>query len=209
MAQYRVLVLEKTKAGIAHCVGGITDQHKGIRLLNSPDFPFWDASTCPFSVGRWFTLQANPHLDQNNPHQTENTIVEHVFKRSKPKKTEDIISFLRSGNVVENCVQPTKAFTFSGGNNAFRKTSAGLFEVPGKDLVKLQKSTAFWINPHPLRLVEDRYHCSEDNYFIKYVGVEYPVRIIPKNSIIQLFVSSYWSENDASYLQLAGWFVGS
>ncbi|MBT7787890.1 MAG: hypothetical protein HN757_03320 [Calditrichaeota bacterium] len=207
MAQYRVLVLEKTKAGIAHCVGGITDKHKGIRLLNSPDFPFWDASTCPFSIGRWFFLEANPHIDQNNPHHTENTVVEQVLEESQLNETEDIISFLQNGKVIRNCVHPTDAFKFDEGNNAFYKTSSSIFEVSGLYLGKLLQSKTFWINPHPLRLVEDRYHCSEGNYFIKYVGVEFPVRIIPKNSIIQLSISSYWSENDASFLQLSGWLI--
>ncbi len=206
MPSYRVLILGLTKAGKMLCAGGLTDKYEGIRLIQRGQYPFWYPESCPFFIGHWFLIDGERQLDPENPHHCENVLVE-KFVLSKQFNKQEMFDFFKRGNVVQHCNLPTRAFRFTGYRIPFRRTTAGAFRIQGQDLSLLLQSTAFWENPHPLRFQDGRYHCAEDDYNIKYVGLAAPVPIIPAKSIIRLSTSAYWDELESSFMQLSGWFV--
>ncbi len=203
--EYDVLILGRTRAGNMICVGGLTSDYQTLRLKRDAEISFWSPDKCPFHLGQWYHVKVEPRLDKDNPHHREDVAVfEHYFLNEI--SLEEIRNFLEKGRVIHYREMPHRAFNYNNEPHPMVLTQSGAFWIPKERLGNILESIVFWKCPYGLMLEEDRYHCKELNYNVKYVGAADPIEVITANTIIRLSTSSYWQEKNGAFLQLSGWF---
>ncbi len=125
-----------------------------------------------------------------------------------PNRSNDTMLYLIDGeNIKSKIVKGTLDVTFEG-----KLKFAGRASYIGKEDVS-NFSTQFWITDKPLyhRVSFEKHYYVYNNTYIRFVGFQDMVEVIPAGTIIRLSLANWWdgdgSGEERCYLQLSGWYL--
>lgn len=196
----QVLVVSKTKMDRRYCVGGviINDNHNTfVRLLNS-DGTNQKLST-PLTIGSLWNLSFRKKENCLAPH------TEDIFVRSGKviEKSVEVSGYVKTSlepkihrGSIDDCFESRIKWT-SGGSGFINNKSVPLYSVE------------FCIFSHDLEF-DGKYYVF-NNRRVKYVGLETPINLISKGTLLRLSLARWWApegdyEEKRCYLQLSGWY---
>jgi hypothetical protein len=210
----QIIIVGKTFAGAALCIGGIDREGKGYRLKR-PDFPFWDRHS-GFEIGQEYEIVCEPFQNLENPHHVEDVIVHHKRNTGKNYSKSHIVELLKKLGIIVASADPRVAFISTREPHVMKQhTVRDYCYLDKEDVACIKNSVAFWRCPFDLPARESEYGVNffnkEHKINIKYVGAEKFVELLPAGLVIRLSTSGLWSPSEdrplISYLQLSGWFV--
>lgn len=191
----KVLIVSKTHAWGASCVGGITESGVSIRL-KQPDGSFPDSSL--YEVGQVWELEFEvrpdhpPHLEDvlvSNGRlvETQLGLRSHLLGRIAPKQGP--VAILYDGKLG-----------YTGSGSCYVAERLG---VPNY-------STDFWIPDVNLRFSDNNYYWYGP-YRFPYVGFVTPIPVIPAGTLVRVSLARWWAPpgidmEQRCYLQLSGWY---
>ncbi|MBU2996352.1 hypothetical protein KO500_07895 [Cellulophaga baltica] len=209
-----VLITSKTKYGSKHvCVGGLVlENNSYIRLLNRGGARnpkgWYQFSDTDLNIGDVWDIdfKASPYIQK--PH------VEDVFieVNKKIRIVPDLADFINRCGVkiyeghIENLFE---------GKLKWQKNDKGYISENEQELPN--SSVGFWKSDTDLILEGDRYFYNHKllgvipkQKSLKYVGMENPPKIIPKETLIRISLAKWLKVNEdieeRCYLQLSGWY---
>ena len=200
-----ILIVAKTHMKNAFCVGAYDITNKrNIRLLTSiGKNPPVDTQ---FNVGQLWDIEYIDRPIITPPH-VEDVLVKSATFR---KKIHNISNFLLN-NVPIWKGDPTIIFDKKITFPINRKS--GFLEQKNSSL---NQSVGFWQSDQNLEftILDDRKHYlyfGEQAFSFPYVGVMDKVEAIPKNTLIRISLTRWWSPNPnlpkSCYCQISGWFM--
>jgi putative nucleic acid modification protein with dual OB domain len=189
------------------CIGALGfENNESLRLLHPTQH--YQPTDTPFSIGDiWeVDLRTTPHI---KPPHTEDVV---VVNQKFISKQNNLKAFLEAR---VRLFRGSPEILFDELINFKRNGSTYISQRPGVP----SYSTCFWIPDRDLVEDHDEHgvyylcHRSGGSFRIKYVGLEKPVDIIAKSSLVRISLSRWWRPDDNSqpekrcYLQLSGWYV--
>lgn len=218
-----VVIVSKTRMSKAICVGGVLANGKFVRLLDSNGYN--QSIDTELNIGDVYTITFEERQQRRPPHTEDILIFSKIYKFSF-ESVERMVFYLKNklniniwkGNidsVFEGKLQ------WTNGNNGSGYVS-GLGKIPNQ-------STGFWILDHNLIRNDfndkirykyqflspssnneiDLIRKSLQTKYIPYVGLQEPLTIIEKGTLVRLSLARWWSPNndeERCYLQLSGWY---
>jgi hypothetical protein len=206
-----IIIVSKTKMKDNRvCIGGVTKDGVLVRLLDEDGYNHLD--TVDFEIGQVYDIEFENRQNIIPPH------VEDILVKSKNfKETNSIKLWLIAKKVkiwrgnADNLFDEKLEWDVNRGTSKnFLKGYISIDDLP-------INSVGFWISDRDLYLQsnygKDKYnYSSNDNIFqIPYVGVDNPIKKIPKGTIIRVSLARWWSKDieieERCYLQLSGFYL--
>ncbi|MDL2304206.1 hypothetical protein LJC72_02555 [Bacteroides sp. OttesenSCG-928-D19] len=214
------LIISKTKMYNGICVGGILiDSGIFVRLLDENGYhPEYEDE---YEIKQVWTIHyKRPSKPIHLPHSEDIHVLSKEFKHNY---NETINHFISQKNIpihqgsIKNLFEAKIKFTSNGAGFISEK------DVPNN-------SVCFWIPSNDLMITEDRngkiryLYCDQNThrfmnrnqsfpsrYSIPFVGLQDPIEIIPRGTLIRLSLARWWCPEDVDmeercYLQLSGWY---
>ncbi len=194
----RCLIVSKTHAGKAFCVGALAKDRSNLRLTTNPEYPFLPVDT-PFEIGQVWDVSYYPCSNHTPPH-VENVIV-----------TQARFMYTLS-ELAENLPKWTKPWV-GGVSEVFdgktRSTASGSRYVQQDDLPMV--SVGFWIPDRNLIYQSSEPYYRYLRFRMKYVGVENPPQQINKGRLVRVSLARWFKPDEADdqlpercFLQISG-----
>ena len=202
-----VLIVAKTHMKERFCVGGLAlDDGRGMRLLThrGDNLPL----STKFEVGDVWELKVKPIAAKRlKPPHTEDVCV--VRRRSRYRISIPEVIDIVGQSVDVPTGKPNELFC---GLLQFTRSKRGRILADG-DIPAF--STCFWRMEEDLFLrktVRDGkarhyYRSAQDNFEVRYVGVELPQAILPGKTLLRFSLSRWFREIPGFWLQLSGWYL--
>jgi hypothetical protein len=201
-----ILIVAKTHMKNTFCVGAYDITNKrNVRLLTSLEGN--QPLDTGFNIGQIWNIEYIKRSVIIKPH-VEDVLVQSAYFI---KNIEDISYFLLN-NVPIWRGGPDKIFN---GKINFPIGKSGFLEKKNSDLVG--QSVGFWVTDRNLELtiLDKRRHYlyfgSDQVYSFPFVGAMRKSETIPKNTLIRVSLTRWWSPNvsklqKSCYCQISGWF---
>ena len=191
----RCLIISKTRAGNAICVGALATNRTNLRLTERPDFPFLPVDT-RYEIGQVWEIAYFPCENVNPPHVEDVLVHKARFLYTRPDLATDLPNWVNpwKGNVIEVFGRKTR-YTTSGSRYIQD-------DIP-------DRSVGFWIPDKDLTYNEPYYRYGR--FRMRYVGFAIPPKIIKAGRLVRVSLSRWFKPDDAEgdfpercYLQLSG-----
>lgn len=202
-----VLIVSKTdmRDNLHVCVGGIELPNLAPVRLLQPGENF-QLCTTEFEIGQIWDIDYTRRNQVRPPH-IEDVIVN---KKLLVKSGIDINAFIIQSSVAVWRGSPDSLFYGCNGTTAngslYVSERTGIpphstgFWIPSEDLIYNLRSRAYEYSP----MLYQR---------LKYAGLQPPVEVIPKGTIVRVSLARWWKPSDADpdfeercYVQLSGWY---
>lgn len=224
----KILIVSRTQMKNGVCVGGIDlNSFELIRLHNERggnltiDTPYQIGEVWEMNIELPWNPRVRPHVEDRM------TIPLSLYGCIDMK---DISSFLK-GNIVNVKIAPngsngTRLCFICCGENIKSKIVKGTLSTTFEGKLKFRGkasyigkedisnfSTQFWIADKPLyhKVSFEKHYYVYDNTYIRFVGFQDMVEVIPAGTIIRLSLANWWdgdgSGEERCYLQLSGWYL--
>lgn len=223
----KILIVSRTQMKNGVCVGGIDlNSFELIRLHNerggnlTVDIPYQIGEVWEMNVDFPWNPRVRPHVEDRMTiplslfgHLSMQDISRFlkgdlVGVTIPQRDSKYISSFLIDGeNIKSKIVTGTLSTTFEG-----KLKFSGRASYIGKENIS-NFSTQFWISDKPLyhRVSFEKHYYVYDNTYIRFVGFQDKVEVIPAGTIIRLSLANWWdgdgSGEERCYLQLSGWYL--
>jgi hypothetical protein len=202
----RVLILSKTHMNNQVCVGGILEDGKYVRLLDSSGHN--QPVNSPFQVRQFWQIDFQPRPSCRAPH-VEDVLVSNMVSDSILKPEISISEYLLD-NLKVKVWRGSPETLFDGSLNW---TASGSGFVSQSNIPA--NSVGFWIADkdlvrHDYNGVRYQYNSPLGWRNIKFVGFKAPVSKIPAGTLIRVSLARWWKQDPATeercFLQLSGWY---
>lgn len=223
----RILIVSRTQMRNGVCIGGIDlESFEFIRLHNARggnltvDIPYQIGEVWEMEVETPWNPRVRPHVEDR---------MTTPLSLCGRLSMQDISSFLNGGIVsvrIEHNGSNGVIICFVSGVHVESKIARGALDVTfeGKlqftgrssyvgDVDVPDFSTQFWIADKPLyhRVSFEKDYYVYDNTYIRFVGFQDKIDVIPAGTIIRLSLANWWdgdgSGEERCYLQLSGWYL--
>lgn len=202
----RCLIVSKTRARNAVCVGALAADRSNLRLTEQEGFPFLAHDT-PYEIGQVWELSYDPCSDRVAPHLEDVLVTSAAFVEVRSDLAERLPEWVTSwpGGVKDLFSGKISGPTSSGSGyiqDDVPQQSVG-FWIPDQDLV-----SEYETSPHNgIR----RYYYRYEPFRIYYVGVARPPEQIQAGALVRVSLSRWYKPPDAAdnfpercYLQISG-----
>ena len=194
----RCLIVSKTKAGKAICVGALAKDRSNLRLTTSPGYPFLPVDT-PFEVGQVWNLNYYPCPNPTPPH-VEDVIIKNArFQYTLAGLAENLPKW----------IDPWVGGVSGLFDGKTRSTTAGSRYVQQDDLPGA--SIGFWIPDRNLLFQSGEGYYRYMRFRMKYVGVASPPERIEKGRLVRVSLARWFKPKETDdqlpercFLQISG-----
>ncbi len=194
----RCLIVSKTQAGNAVCVGALAKDRSNLRLTKSPGYPFLPADT-PFEIGQVWDLNYYPCPNLIPPH------VEDVIYN----KARLLYSLVDLAESLSKWINPWVGSVSKLFDGKTRSTKTGSRYVQQDDLP--MASVGFWIPDRRLLLQSCEGYFRYLRFRFKYVGVANPPEQIEEGRLVRVSLARWFKPEEADeqlpercFLQISG-----
>ena len=223
----KILIVSRTQMKNGVCVGGIDlNSLELIRLHNDRggnltiDTPYQIGEIWEMNVEFPWNPRTKPHVEDRMT--TPLSLLGHI-------SMQDISKYLKGNFVDVKIAQRNNNYTshfFIDGENTKSKIVKGTLDVTFEGKLQFAGrsryigevdipnfSTQFWIADKPLfhRVSFEKDYYVYDNTYIRFVGFQDKIDVIPEGTIIRLSLANWWdgdgSGEERCYLQLSGWYL--
>lgn len=202
----RCLIVSKTQARNAVCVGALAADRSNLRLTEQAGFPFLPHDT-PYEIGQIWELSYVPCSDLAAPHLEDVLVTSAEFVASRSDLAERLPEWTSPwrGGVKDLFEGKISGPTTSGSGyiqDDIPRQSVG-FWIPDRDLV-----SKYEVSPYNgVR----RYYYRYEPFRIIYVGVARPPEQIQAGALARVSLARWYKPSDAAddfpercYLQISG-----
>lgn len=223
----KILIVSRTQMKNGVCVGGIDlNSFELIRLHNERggnltiDTPYQIGEVWEMDIELPWNPRVRPHVEdrmttplsligriglQDISSFLNGSIVNVEFASRGSNDT--ILHLITGENIKSKIAKGALDVTFEGKLQFSGKSSyIGEGDVPNF-------STQFWIADKPLyhRISFEKDYYAYDHTYIRFVGFQDKIDVIPAGTIIRLSLANWWngdgSGEERCYLQLSGWYI--
>ena len=197
----KIVITSKTRMTTGYCVGGYdVSSNKYVRLLTSTGKN--QGYDTQFEIGESWRIRYESRQNVTPPH-VEDVI---VTKQQFIKRIPNLSDYLQRRVVpYTGCITGLfdNKLGFTGNGSPYISQSTGLPD----------NSVGFWLTTKELCLVDGkpRYKVKDENYEVKYVGLQPTVDSIPAGTLVRVSLARWWSPfpeelEERCYMQISGWY---
>ena len=223
----KILIVSRTQMENGVCVGGIDlNSFELIRLHNERggnltiDTPYQIGEVWEMNIELPWNPRVRPHVEDRMT--TPLSFIGCI-------SMQDISRYLKGDLVGVKIAQRESNYTshfMIDGENIKPKTVTGTLSTTFEGKLKFRGrasyigkedisnfSTQFWIADKPLyhKVSFEKHYYVYDNTYIRFVGFQDMVEVIPAGTIIRLSLANWWDGDgcgeERCYLQLSGWYL--
>lgn len=200
----KVLIVAKTHMQNAACIGGLLENNRSVRLLQSNGHNH--SPDTDYQVGQIWEVEFQERQETIPPHVEDILIQKRKFigtYATLGKYLRTKVDVWKGG--IENLYDGLIRFTQNG--SGYISHRVGIPNV----------STGYWLPDKTLicdgNLLDKVKYTYSNNRHISYVGYEKPLATIPENTLVRVSLARWWKPDNAPemeercYLQLSGWYL--
>lgn len=216
-----VIIVSKTYMSNSACVGGVLDNGRFVRLLNSHGYN--QDSDTDIEVGAVYSISFSERDDKIPPH-IEDILVYSMTYKFTFESIDKMLEYLTSKLKVK--IWKGSSDVLFDGNLQWTSGGSGYISENGEIT---NNSVGFWVPDKDLKRndfnerVKYSYPLEGESVAtvfgvltkktrwrnISYVGFQNPIDLILSGTLVRVSLARWWSPNDDEkrcYLQLSGWY---